>query len=58
MYNSDRGLEELVERRGPETVTFAAVADRMQSFVDLHPDFEAAVEQLAVFLARDDEDWD
>lgn len=58
MYNSDRGLEELAERRGDEQVSFAALADRMREFVDAHPQFESGVEQLAVFLARDDVDWE
>ena len=58
MYDSDRGLEELASRRGGEQVSFAALADRMRDFVDAHPQFESGVEQLAVFLARDEEDWD
>ncbi len=56
MYATDRGLEELVERRGEESLTFTALADRMRDFVDAHPACEAAVEQLATYLARDDAD--
>ena len=57
MYFTDRGLEELTERRGDEQVTLAWLADRLQSFVDLNPEFEVAVERLATWLARsDDED--
>ena len=56
MYATDKGLDELAERRGAESVTFAALADRMRDFVDAHPQFEVPVERLATFLARDDED--
>ncbi|MDR7301242.1 DUF6104 family protein [Haloactinomyces albus] len=56
MYFTDRGLEELEERRGDEEVTLTWVADRMRAFVDLNPEFENAVERLATFLARDDSD--
>jgi Family of unknown function (DUF6104) len=57
MYFTDRGIEELVERRGEEEVSFAWVADRLREFVDLNPEFETPVERLATWLARlDDED--
>ena len=57
MYFTDRGLEELAERRGEETVTLGWLAERLRDFVDLHPDFEVPVERLATWLARaDDED--
>ena len=56
MYATDRGIEELAERRGEESVTLAWLAARLQTFVDLNPDFETAVERLATWLARDDED--
>lgn len=56
MYFTDRGIEELEERRGDEEVTLAWVADRMRAFVDLNPDVENAAERLATFLARDDAD--
>ena len=42
MYATDRGIEEL--------------ADRLQAFVDLNPEFEVPVERLATWLARDDAD--
>ena len=58
MYATDRGIEELADRRGGETVTLAWLADRLQAFVDLHPDFEVPVERLATWLARDDEELD
>lgn len=59
MYFTDRGLEELAERRGEEQVTLAWLAERLRQFVDLHPDFEVPVERLATWLARlDDEDDD
>ncbi len=55
MYFTDRGIEELLERRGDEEVTLAWLADRLQEFVDLHPDFEVPVERLATWLARLDD---
>ncbi|HET6652101.1 MAG TPA: DUF6104 family protein [Nocardioides sp.] len=55
MYFTDRGLEELEKRRGDEEVTLAWVADRLQEFVDLHPEFEIPVERLATWLARLDD---
>jgi hypothetical protein len=57
MYFTDRGLEELAERRGDESVSLRWLAERMREFVDLNPDFEVPVERLATWLARlDDED--
>ena len=58
MYFTDRGIEELVERRGEEQVAVEWLADRLRAFVDLNPGFEDAVERLASFLARDDADQD
>ncbi len=55
MYFTDRGIEELVDRRGDEEVSLSWVADRLQEFVDLNPDFETPVERLATWLARLDE---
>jgi hypothetical protein len=56
MYFTDRGIEELVERRGGETVTVEWLADRMRDFIDDNPEFEAAVDRLATWLARLDDD--
>lgn len=59
MYFTDRGIEELTQRRGGEEVTLVWVADRLREFVDLNPDFEVPIERLATWLARlDDEDED
>lgn len=58
MYFTDRGIEELADRRNGESVSVDWLADRMRVFVDLNPEFESAVERFAVFLARDDEDDD
>jgi hypothetical protein len=59
VYFTDRGLEELAERRGEESVSLGWLAERMREFVDLNPDFEVPVERLATWLARlDDEDKD
>jgi Family of unknown function (DUF6104) len=57
MYFTDRGIEELVERRGDEQVGIEWVAARLQEFVDQNPEFETAVDRLATWLAREgDED--
>jgi Family of unknown function (DUF6104) len=57
MYFTDRGIEELQARRGEDEVTLAWLADQLQTFVDLHPEFETPVERLATWLARlDNED--
>jgi len=57
MYFTDKGIEELTERRGEDEVSLAWLADRLRTFVDLNPDFEVAVDRLASWLARaDDED--
>lgn len=55
MYFTDRGIEELLSRRGDDEVTMAWLAERLQEFVDLHPDFEVPVERLATWLARLDD---
>jgi hypothetical protein len=56
VYFTDRGLEELAERRGDESVSLAWLAERMRQFVDENPDFEVPVERLATWLARLDDD--
>ncbi len=56
MYFTDRGIEELEQRRGDQEVTLAWLADRLRTFVDLNPDFEIPVERLATWLARSDDD--
>ena len=56
MYFTDRGIEELVERRGPETVTLEWLGAQLSAFVDDHPEFETAIERLATWLARDQDD--
>lgn len=58
MYFTDRGIEELEKRRGDEEVTLAWLADRLQEFTDIHPDFEVAVERFATWLAREDDPED
>ena len=58
MYFTDRGLEELAERRGEQMVSLAWLAERMRQFVDAYPDFEIPVERLATWLARLDDDDD
>jgi hypothetical protein len=56
MYFTDRGLEELEDRRGDEEVSLAWLAAKMRAFVDANPEFENAVERLATYLARDDDE--
>ncbi|WP_026875163.1 DUF6104 family protein [Jiangella gansuensis] len=58
MYFTDRGIEELDQRRGDEQVTLGWLSERMRDFVDLNPEFETAVERLATWLARSDDDAD
>jgi hypothetical protein len=55
MYFTDRGIEELEKRRGDEEVSLAWLADQLRDFVDVHPEFEVAVERLATWLARGDD---
>ena len=56
MYFTDRGIEELDSRRGDEQVSLSWVAARLTTFVDLNPEFETAIERLATYLARDDDE--
>ena len=57
MYSTDRGLEELADRRGEESVTMSWLAARLRDFVDLNPEFDVPIDRLATWLARaDDED--
>ncbi|HEY3952086.1 MAG TPA: DUF6104 family protein [Streptosporangiaceae bacterium] len=57
MYFTDKGIEELEERRGGDEVSLGWLADRLREFVDLNPEFEAAVDRLAGWLASvSDED--
>ncbi|HTW02763.1 MAG TPA: DUF6104 family protein [Streptosporangiaceae bacterium] len=58
MYFTDRGLEELADRRGDDEVTLGWLSERLREFVDLNPDAEAQVDRLASWLARLDEDED
>jgi len=54
MYFTDRGIEELEDRRGGEQLSVEWLAARLRAFVDEYPEFEDAVERLATYLARDD----
>jgi hypothetical protein len=59
MYFTDRGIEELAQRRGEESVSIDWLAERLRDFVDLNPEFEVPIERLATWLARlDDADED
>jgi Family of unknown function (DUF6104) len=58
MYFTDRGIEELEKRRGDEEVTLAWLAERLQEFTDIHPEFEIAIERLATWIAREDDPED
>jgi hypothetical protein len=58
MYFTDRGIEELEDRRGDEEVTMSWLAERLRDFVDLNPEFEVPVDRLASWLARLDDDQD
>ena len=56
MYFTDRGIEELAERRRGEQVSVSWLAERLRDFVDEHPGAESTVDQLATWLARLDDD--
>lgn len=57
MYFTDRGIEELEQRRGEDDVNLAWLSARFRDFVDQHPEYESAVDRLATWLSRlDDED--
>jgi hypothetical protein len=58
VYFTDRGIEELAERRGGEQVSLSWLAERLSDFVDDHPDAEAAIDSLATWLARLDDEMD
>ena len=58
MYFTDRGIEELTDRRGDETVSLGWLAEKLREFVDLNPEFETPIERLATFLARYDDEED
>lgn len=58
MYFTDRGIEELANRRGEEEVSFDWLAEQLRIFVDLNPEFETATERLATWLARLDDDFE
>ncbi len=58
MYFTDRGIEELERRRGAEEFAGAWLAERLQEFTDVHPEFETAVERFATWLARLDDPED
>jgi hypothetical protein len=57
VYFTDKGIEELAERRGGEQVSLLWLAERLREYVDVNPETEATVDRLATWLARlDDED--
>lgn len=56
MYFTDRGIEELSDRRGDEQVSLSWLAERLREFVDLNPELETPIDRLATWLARLDED--
>jgi hypothetical protein len=55
VYFTDRGIEELDERRGGDQVALGWLAERLRNFVDEHPDAESVIDQLATWLARLDD---
>jgi hypothetical protein len=52
MYFTDRGIEELEQRRGEDELSMAWLAERLREFVDLNPEFEIPADRLATWLAR------
>ncbi|MET8249549.1 DUF6104 family protein [Streptomyces sp. NPDC005202] len=55
MHLTDQAIEELQDRRGKDAVTMTRLADRLQYFVDLNPEFEIPIDRLATWLARLDD---
>ena len=58
MYFTDRGIEELEDRRVEDQVSVAWLAGRLRDFVDINPGFDVPVDRLASWLARLDDDED
>jgi hypothetical protein len=58
VYFTDRGIEELAQRRGEEEVTLEWLSEQLRTFVDLNPEFETPIERFATWLARLDDDED
>jgi Family of unknown function (DUF6104) len=58
VYFTDRGIEELEERRGAEQVSVSWLTERLRDFVDEQPETEGTVNSLASWLARLDDDAD
>jgi uncharacterized protein DUF6104 len=58
VYFTDRGIEELADRRGDEDVSLGWLAERLREFVNLNPGHEAVIDRLATWLARLDDDLD
>lgn len=56
MYFTDRGIDELIERRGDEFVTLACLAGRLRAFVQFYPNFNIPTEQFAAWLAESEDD--
>jgi hypothetical protein len=56
VYFTDRGIEELADRRAGEQVSLGWLAERLREYVDLNPEDEPGIERLATWLARLDED--
>jgi hypothetical protein len=56
MYFTDRGIEELADRRGEETVTLEWLGEQLRTFVDLNRELATPIERCATWGARADED--
>ena len=56
MYETDRGIDELTARRAGEEVGLEWLAERLREFVDEFPEFDTAIDRLATWLARLDEE--
>jgi Family of unknown function (DUF6104) len=56
VYFTDQGIEELAQRRAGDEVSLGWLAERLREFVDITPEFETAVDRLASWLARLDDD--
>jgi Family of unknown function (DUF6104) len=50
VYFTDKGIEELAERSGSETITLGWLAEAMRAFADDNPAFAEAVDRFAAYL--------
>jgi hypothetical protein len=58
VYFTDKGIEQLAERSGSETVTLGWLSEVMRAFADDNPAFAEAVDRFAAYLLDYDDEAD